>query len=64
MHNRQGLSIKMIAKAAWDYDLWPIYAIGFLAYIPQSTIQPYMTLAMNSLGFERLIVNLLNIPRR
>lgn len=63
MHNRQGLSIKMIAKAAWDYDLWPIYAIGFLAYIPQSTIQPYMTLAMNSLGFDRLIVNLLNIPQ-
>lgn len=63
MHNRQGLSVKMIAKAAWDYDLWPIYAIGFLAYIPQGTIQPYMTLSMKELGFDRIIVNLLTIPQ-
>lgn len=63
MHNRQGLSIKMILKAAWDYDLWPVYLIGFLAYIPQGTIQPYMTLSMNALGFSRLVVNLLTIPQ-
>lgn len=63
MHNRQGLSPKMILKAAWDYDLWPVYIIGFLAYIPQGTIQPYMTLSMNALGFSRLVVNLLTIPQ-
>lgn len=62
MHNRQGLNLRMIAKAAWDYDLWPIYCIGFLAYIPNSTIQPYMTLSMNSLGFSRFDTNLLTIP--
>lgn len=62
MHNRQGLNVKMIAKAAWDYDLWPIYAIGFIAYIPNSTIQPYMTLSMKSLGFSRFDTNLLTIP--
>lgn len=62
MHNRQGLSLKMIAKAAWDYDLWPIYAIGFIAYIPNGTIGPYMTLSMKSLGFSRFDTNLLTIP--
>lgn len=62
MHNRQGLNVKMIAKAAWDYDLWPIYAIGFIAYIPNSTILPYMTLSMKSLGFSRFDTNLLTIP--
>lgn len=63
MHNRQPLSPKMIGKALWDYDLWPIYIIGFLAYIPQSTIQPYMTLTMKQLGFSTFNVNLLNIPQ-
>lgn len=63
MHNRQPLTVKMIAKALWDYDLWPIYCIGFLAYIPQGTIQPYMTLSMKSLGFSTFNVNLLNIPQ-
>lgn len=63
MHNRQPLTPKMIWKSLTDYDLWPIYAIGFLAYIPMSTIQPYMTLAMKSLGFSTFNVNLLNIPQ-
>ncbi|PVH17117.1 uncharacterized protein CXQ87_004678 [Candidozyma duobushaemuli] len=62
MHNRQGLTLKMIAKSAWDYDLWPVFAIGFIAYIPNSTIQPYMTLSMRSLGFSRFDTNLLTIP--
>ncbi|QEL63475.1 hypothetical protein SBP28_005430 [Candidozyma auris] len=62
MHNRQGLSLRMIAKALWDYDLWPIYAIGFIAYIPNATIAPYMTLSMKSLGFNRFDTNLLTIP--
>ncbi|QEL62355.1 hypothetical protein CJJ09_004531 [Candidozyma auris] len=63
MHNRQGLSVKKIAKAVWDYDLWPIYAIGLLAYIPMGTIQPYMTLTLKSMGFSTFDVNLLTIPQ-
>lgn len=62
MHNRQALSIKMICHSLLDYDLWPIYAIGFLAYIPMSTVTPYMTLTMKQLGFSTFNVNLLTIP--
>lgn len=63
MHNRQALSPAMIWRSLCDYDLWPIYIIGVVAYIPMSTIQPYMTLAMKQLGFSTFNVNLLNIPQ-
>lgn len=62
MHNRQALSLKMIWQSLMDYDLWPIYAIGLLAYIPMNTVTPYMTLTMKSLGFSTFNVNLLTIP--
>lgn len=63
MHNRQGLSLRMIWKSLSDYDLWPIYAVGLIVYIPMSTIKPYMTLTMKSVGFSTFNVNLLNIPQ-
>lgn len=63
MNNRQALSLRMIWKAFTDYDLWPIYIIGFLVYIPMGTVQPYMTLTMKQLGFSTFNVNLLNIPQ-
>lgn len=63
MHNRQPLSPLMIWKSLCDYDLWPIFAIGFIAYIPMNTILPYMTLTMKSVGFSTFNVNLLNIPQ-
>lgn len=63
MHNRQPLSLVMVWKSFCDYDLWPIYAIGLIAYIPINTIQPYMTLTMKSMGFSTFDVNLLNIPQ-
>ncbi|KAF3985871.1 hypothetical protein FT663_02112 [Candidozyma haemuli var. vulneris] len=62
MHNRQALSFKMIMDAFWDYNLWPIYAIGMLAFIPINTVSPYMVLAMRNLGFSTFDVNLLTIP--
>lgn len=62
MHNREALSFKMVWNSLLDYDLWPIYAIGFLAYIPMSTVTPYMTLTMKQLGFSTFNVNLLTIP--
>lgn len=63
MNNRQSLSIKQIWKSICDYDLWPIYLIGLIAYIPIGTIQPYMTLTLRSLGFSIFNVNLLLIPQ-
>lgn len=62
MHNRQALTLKMILNALWDYNLWPVYAIGMLAFIPLNTVSPYMVLAMRNLGFSTFDVNLLTIP--
>lgn len=63
MHNRQPLTVGKIWDSLCDYDLWPVYAIGLIAYIPMGTIAPYMILAMKSLGFSTFNVNLLNIPQ-
>ena len=62
MHNRQAISFKGIFKALIDYDLWPLYIIGILAYIPSQTIQPYITLSIKSLGFSTFVSNVLVIP--
>lgn len=63
MNNRQSLSFKQVWSSLCDYDLWPIYLIGIIAYIPMGTIQPYMTLTLRSLGFSVFNVNLLLIPQ-
>lgn len=62
MHNRQTLTPKMIWKAITDYDLWPIYAIGLLLYIPNDTIESYLTLNLQQLNFSRFEVQVLTIP--
>lgn len=63
MNNRQPLSLSMVWKSFCDYDLWPIYAIGFLAYIPTKSLELYMTLMMKNMGFSTFDVNLLSIPQ-
>ncbi|PSK35200.1 hypothetical protein C7M61_004865 [Candidozyma pseudohaemuli] len=62
MNNRQALALKAILGSLMDWNLWPIFIIGILAYIPMLTVQPYMVLSMRELGFSTLDVNLLTIP--
>ncbi|EGW30070.1 uncharacterized protein SPAPADRAFT_158460 [Spathaspora passalidarum NRRL Y-27907] len=62
MHNRQGLTIKMLFKSLIDFDIWPIYAIGILAYIGQNTFGSYFGLINKQLGFSTFNTNLLAIP--
>ncbi|KAH6672136.1 major facilitator superfamily transporter-like protein [Halenospora varia] len=62
MHNRQAITPRRLWNAAKDYDLWPLYAIGIVAYIPQSPPYTYLTLTLKSLGFSTFNVNLLTIP--
>ncbi|KKY23179.1 putative major facilitator superfamily domain general substrate transporter [Diplodia seriata] len=52
MHNRQAITPKLLWKAMCDYDLWPIYAIGLLAYIPETPVDNYITLTLKSIGFS------------
>jgi predicted MFS family arabinose efflux permease len=62
MHNRQAITPRRLWNAAKDYDLWPLYAIGLVAYIPQSPVNTYITLTLKSVGFSTFNTNLLTIP--
>lgn len=62
MHNRQGLSLKLLYNAFSDYDLWPIYLMGFTLLMPIRPIMAYFTLNLRNLGFSTLQTNLLTVP--
>lgn len=62
MHNRQALTPSNLWEALKDYDLWPLYIIGLIAYVPQSPPTTYITLILRSLGFSTFDTNLLTIP--
>ncbi|KAF2829624.1 MFS general substrate transporter [Ophiobolus disseminans] len=62
MHNRQGLSLKMLWECLSDYHMWPIYLLGLSWLIPTSPMSSYLTLQLRSLGFGTFETNLLTIP--
>lgn len=37
MHNRQAVTPRLLWQSMKDYDLWPLYAIGLMFFIPYST---------------------------
>lgn len=62
MHNRQGLTLPLLWQALSDFDLWPIYLLGFTLLEPVAPIQNYLTLNLRQLGFDTFETNLLTIP--
>ncbi|KIJ30805.1 hypothetical protein M422DRAFT_186659 [Sphaerobolus stellatus SS14] len=63
MHNREGLSIKRLFQAALDYDLYPLYILGFTFGIPSTPPANYLTLSLRKLSFTTFQSNLLTIPK-
>jgi hypothetical protein len=61
MHNRQGLSPKMLWDCLKDYHMWPIYLIGLSWTIPSTPMTSYLTLQIRSLGFGTFETNLLTV---
>lgn len=62
MHNREPITLKQLGEALCDYDLWPLYVIGIVTYIPVNTVSSYFTLTLKGLGFSTFNTNLLTIP--
>ncbi|EKM48196.1 uncharacterized protein PHACADRAFT_189236 [Phanerochaete carnosa HHB-10118-sp] len=62
MHNRQGLSIKMIWSCLKDWRMWPLYILGLTFLVPVTPPQTYLTLSLRNLGFNTTQSNLLSIP--
>lgn len=62
MNNRQAVTPLLLWKCLKDYDLWPLYLIGLLAYIPPTPIQQYLTFIIREMGFSPMQANLLAIP--
>ena len=62
MHNREGLTFKLLWKSLCDYDLWPLYLIGLTNHIPYATPTSYLTLTLKGMGFSTFQTNLLVIP--
>ncbi|KAG1757054.1 major facilitator superfamily domain-containing protein [Suillus lakei] len=62
MHNREGLTIRMIWSAVCDWRMWPIYVLGITHMIPVGPPQTYLTLSLRNLGFTTTQSNLLTLP--
>ncbi|KAI0856694.1 major facilitator superfamily domain-containing protein [Xylaria cubensis] len=62
MNNRQAITPKILWACLTDFDLWPLYLIGLIVYIPQSPPTKYITLILRGVGFDTFTTNLLTIP--
>ncbi len=62
MHNRQGLTPKLLWQSIIDWDLWPIYLLGLTWQIPPQPVTAYLTLNLKALGFNTFQVNLMTVP--
>ncbi|KAL8670639.1 MAG: hypothetical protein Q9168_004833 [Polycauliona sp. 1 TL-2023] len=62
MHNRQAVNAKLLWQALKDYDMWPIYLLGFTWTIPNACATAYLTLVLRGLKFDTFETNLLTVP--
>ncbi|KAF2026888.1 MFS general substrate transporter [Setomelanomma holmii] len=62
MNNRQAIGLRLLWKATLDWEQWPLYIIGLMAYIPPAPPSTYLSYILRRLGFSVFQANLLAIP--
>ncbi|KAI8633550.1 MFS general substrate transporter [Xylariaceae sp. FL1651] len=62
MNNRAPITPRVLWNCLKDYDLWPIYALGLVVFIPATPQTRYITLVLRETGFDTFTTNLLTIP--
>jgi MFS family permease len=62
MHNRQAITLRKFLRTAADYDMWPLYVIALVCFMPFTPPAAYLTLTLKSVGFTTFQTNLLTIP--
>ncbi|KAE8342836.1 hypothetical protein BDV24DRAFT_173531 [Aspergillus arachidicola] len=62
MNNRQAVGPVALIKCLKDFDLWPLYLLGLLIYIPPQPHANYLSYILRRLGFSTFHANLLAIP--
>ena len=59
---RQAVTPRLLWRALKDYDMWPVYLLGFTWTIPNQCANAYITLILRSLKFDPFETNLLTVP--
>ncbi|KPM45663.1 putative transporter [Neonectria ditissima] len=62
MNNREAVNLSKLWKALKDWEQWPLYIIGLMAYIPPSPFNTYLSYILKQIGFSTFHANLLAIP--
>ncbi|KAI0400694.1 MFS general substrate transporter [Xylaria palmicola] len=62
MNNREAITPRILWRCLTDYDLWPLYLLGLVIYIPPAPPTKYITLILRGTGFDTFTTNLLTIP--
>ncbi|RYP62506.1 hypothetical protein DL771_009714 [Monosporascus sp. 5C6A] len=62
MNNREGVGPALLWKVIQEWEMWPLYLIGLLVYIPPSPVSTYLSFILRQMGFSVFHANLLAIP--
>ncbi|KAK9360832.1 major facilitator superfamily domain-containing protein [Lipomyces starkeyi] len=64
MHNRQPINWTNLWYSLSDYDLWPIYIIGFTFFMSTNPVGTYLSLTLRSIGFGTFQTTLMGLPNQ
>ncbi|RYP33852.1 hypothetical protein DL767_004582 [Monosporascus sp. MG133] len=62
MNNREGVGPALLWKVIQEWEMWPLYLVGLLVYIPPSPVNTYLSFILRQMGFSVFHANLLAIP--